>query len=142
MRYRDIFARHKIGRFNGTERNNVIICSEITYYADRKSIRKHCEKLIRFHTALFHFLTEYKIGVLQDLDFFRCYLTHYPDTETGTGKRLTADQAIGQTELSTDQTDLIFKETLERFDYAGKAEIFRKPAYIMMALDDRGFVSA
>ena len=63
-----------------------------------------------------------------------------PSTRTlrpGPRERLTVHETFGQTEEEAELAHLVLEEIAQRLHDAGKAEILRKPANVVVALDDR-----
>ena len=60
--------------------------------------------------------THNRIRHAQGLKVLAGYLTHNTNTQTGTGERLACHDLLGNTQLTTNRTNLILKQGTQRLD--------------------------
>ena len=85
--------------------------------------------------------THNRIRRAQGLKVLAGHLTHNTNTQTGAGERLACHDLLGNTQLTTNRTNLILKQGTQRLDQL-KRQILRQTTYIVMRLNIRRTLAA
>ena len=137
-----VLAGHEVAGADRTNCNNIFVCAEIAHNSHAACVGHDRKVLIGTHAATSYFLANDRIGFAQDIELLLSHLAYDTYRKSGTREGLTPHELFGQSEKYTEAAYLILEQETERLDNALKAEIGRKSADIVVALDDRRLVLA
>ena len=83
-----------------------------------------------------NFFPENSIRFPQDLQLFFCNLPQNAHGKTRTRERLTPNQFMRNAQLFSNLTNLVLEKITKRLNYFFKRDHIRKPAHIVMTLDN------
>lgn len=138
------FGGHEVGGEDGPEGDGVVVSTAVAHDADRAQIGEGGEVLsqVSGKAGLVDFFPVDGVSVLDDFDFFRRDFTNDPDTETGAGEGLAADEAFGNAKLAADFPDFVFEEEAQGFHDFLEVHMIRQAANVVVGFDDGGFAEA
>ena len=130
--------RHGIHGRDGADGDDVFICTVIPHDPDRRGIGDDREVLPNalVQPRLGDLVAQDVVGVAERFEFFARHLAHDANGKPRTGEGLTHDHFAGQTEFETDLAHFVLEEVAERLDDFVEIDDGRKPADVVMALDD------
>ena len=91
-----IFGRHEISRHNRADGNGIIVCSSVSHNSHRAAVRQHGKILAGLAAGISYFLTDNRIRVTENVEFFSRQITDNANGKTRTREGLTVDKKIGQ----------------------------------------------
>ena len=128
--------RHAVGRGDGAQRADVIVGAPVAHHADRAHRQQHGEGLpdLVVETGLADLVEVDGVGLAQDVELLACDLAGDADGEARAWKRMAADEALGQAELSAQRADLVLEQFAQGF-HELHAHALGQAADIVMRLD-------
>ena len=96
MRQTGPVGGHTVCRGHGTQGDGLLVGAEIAHHADRLDRQQHGEGLpdVVVNAEIVQFLDKDPVGLLQQLNLFRCYVAEDADAEAGAGERVSLEYLV------------------------------------------------
>ena len=134
---------HEVGGGHSTQGHSVIIGALVAHDAHTVHVGQGCIVLadLLIEARLGDLLTPDRVGILHDCHLLRGHFADDADAQTRAGERLTADQILGQTQLTASLTHFVLKQVAQRLHQLLEVHGVGQTADVVVALDNSGLTA-